>query len=213
MNINISAIRQDYTKASLDITDVNPDPLKQFKKWFEDVVNAKADEVNAFVLSTLNKEGHPSSRVVLLKELTDEGFVFFTNYESNKGAEIANHPYAAINFFWKELERQVRIEGKVVKVSAESSDTYYNSRPESSRIGAWASPQSKVIESREFLEEQEKNFTGKFKGMAIPRPAHWGGYCIVPAKIEFWQGRASRLHDRILYTKTAQGWQLDRLAP
>lgn len=213
MDINIGNIRTDYAKASLEISDVAENPLIQFKTWFAQAVSSKIDEVNAFVLSTINLEGRPASRVLLLKELSDTGFVFFSNYDSNKGKELKKNPFAAMNFFWKELERQVRIEGRIIKADASVSDAYYMSRPAGSRISAWASPQSKVILNREFLEKRVKAEEIRFGQEDIFRPLFWGGYCLIPEKIEFWQGRPSRLHDRILYTLENENWKIERLAP
>jgi pyridoxamine 5'-phosphate oxidase len=213
MEVNIANIRTDYTKASLEISDVDSSPLVQFRTWFYQAVKSEIEEVNAFVLSTINLDGKPSSRVVLLKELSEEGFVFFTNYSSHKGQEIASNPFGAINFFWKEIERQVRIEGKIIKVDAAVSDEYYMSRPEGSRIGAWSSPQSQVIPNREFLDKKVQENELRFSKEAISRPPFWGGYCLIPDKIEFWQGRSSRLHDRILYTLENDNWKIERLAP
>lgn len=213
MDINIANIRTDYAKASLEISDVAVNPLVQFRSWFAQAVESHIEEVNAFVLSTINLQGRPSSRVLLLKELSSEGFVFFTNYASKKGRELEGKPFAAINFFWKELERQVRIEGRIVKVDASVSDEYYMSRPSGSRIGAWASPQSQVIPDRNFLEKRVKAEEIRFSQEDISRPPFWGGYCLIPDRIEFWQGRPSRLHDRILYTVEDGGWKIERLAP
>jgi pyridoxamine 5'-phosphate oxidase len=186
--------------------------MAQFARWWDEAVHSEIGEVNAMTLATVTAEGHPQARTVLLKDYSEQGFVFFTNYNSHKGGEMAANPHAALLFFWKELERQVRIGGTVEKTSPAESDEYFNSRPAGSRIGAWASPQSSVISSRTVLETYVSEYTSEF-GNNIPRPPHWGGYRVVPQTIEFWQGRSSRLHDRILYTKTAGGWALSRLAP
>ena len=213
MNKNIADIRKDYSLLSLDESNIAADPFQQFTRWWNEAVNSEIDEVNAMMLSTSTKDGKPSARIVLLKDFDESGFVFFTNYDSNKGKELAENPFAALTFFWKEIERQVRIEGTVEKVDASESDTYFFSRPEGSRIGAWASPQSNVIENRAVLEKNVARYTNEFQN-SIPRPPHWGGYRVMPLKIEFWQGRSNRLHDRILYTKTVKGsWKADRLAP
>jgi len=213
MQKNIADIRQDYRLHSLDENDIDTDPVKQFARWWTDAINSEIFEVNAMTLATSTKDGKPSARIVLLKGYDDRGFVFYTNYESHKGNELAENPYAALVFFWKEIERQVRIEGVVEKISAAESDAYFFSRPEGSRVGAWASPQSTVIENRELLETNARYYTAKFKN-SIPRPPHWGGYRVMPLKIEFWQGRSNRLHDRIQYTKTTEGsWKAERLAP
>lgn len=210
---SIADIRKSYQKKTLSEKDVAKDPVDQFKQWWEEAIAANADEVNAMTLATSDKDGRPSARTVLLKGIEDDGFVFFTNYESRKGREIEANPYVALLFFWKELERQVRIEGAIAKLSGEESDKYFVSRPVESRIGAWVSPQSTVISGREFLEERERQFEQKFENIEIPRPPHWGGYSVKPTMMEFWQGRPGRLHDRILYTKEGKAWRMQRLAP
>jgi len=213
MNKSIADIRKDYTLHSLNEENVAADPIDQFARWWNDALNSEIAEPNAMTLATSTKDGKPSARIVLLKGLDKNGFVFYTNYNSHKGTELAENPYAALTFFWKEIERQVRIEGAVEKVTAEESDTYFLSRPEGSRVGAWASPQSSVIENRDLLEENVERYKEEFKN-SIPRPPHWGGYRVMPFKIEFWQGRSNRLHDRLQYTKTAKGsWKVERLAP
>lgn len=211
--MDISSIRKDYSLKSLDIKDVNSDPFEQFHLWFHEAINAEVLEVNAMTLSTMHADGFPNGRVVLLKEL-DYGFVFFSNYESEKGQELANHPKASLTFFWAELERQVRVMGTVEKISEIQSDEYFLSRPRGSQIGAWASPQSHKINSREVLEERIQEMQLRFEEEELVRPPHWGGYRVLPHKIEFWQGRPSRLHDRILYEKNESGaWTISRLAP
>jgi pyridoxamine 5'-phosphate oxidase len=214
MIANIADLREDYRLKSLDFTDVTSHPFPQFETWFQEAVAAQILEPNAMVLATV-AEGKPSARVVLLKGLTTEGFVFFTNYTSRKGVELAENPNAALCFNWLDLQRQVRIEGVVEKISEAESDAYFNSRPFSSRIGAWASPQSKIIPNRLILEENVVEFTQKYENTeGVPRPEHWGGYILLPTLIEFWQGRSSRLHDRIRYDKTEKGdWGMVRLAP
>ena len=214
MNHPIADIRRDYKLESLNEGDVAADPIQQFTIWWDEAIKSEIDEVNAMTLATSTKEGLPSARIVLLKGYDERGFVFFTNYESDKGKELAANPHAALVFFWKELERQVRIEGLVEKVSAEESDAYYQSRPAGSRIGAWASPQSEVISDRQTIEKSVLAYGEKFGTGFIPRPAHWGGYIVKPTCIEFWQGRSSRLHDRILYTVSDnENWKKERLAP
>ncbi len=191
-------------------------PLRQFDAWLQEALAAKADEPTAMTVSTCDLQGKPSARVVLLKELSAEGFVFYTNYQSRKGQQLAQNPYAAITFFWPVLERQVRIEGVVKQVSGEISDAYFQSRPKGSQIGAWASPQSQEINGREVLETLEQEMQQKFiADEVLPRPAHWGGYVVIPERLEFWQGRPNRLHDRLEYVKDQNGtdWKIKRLAP
>jgi pyridoxamine 5'-phosphate oxidase len=214
MNKDISSIRKDYQLASLDEASSAANPMDQFEHWWEEAIQSNIDEVNAFVLSTVNSNGTPASRVVLLKGYTPEGFVFFTNYESNKGKEIAANPNVAMNFFWKELERQVRITGTIKKVSTLASEQYFHSRPIGSQVGAWTSPQSKVIPNRAYLEDLMALNLEKFKDGNIPLPPHWGGYIVHPTSIEFWQGRSSRLHDRLQYSLNENhNWDKVRLAP
>lgn len=214
MNKSIADIRRDYSHQSLSEKEADVNAIKQFEKWWNEAVSSKIDEVNAMTLATASADGLPSARIVLLKEFSEKGFVFFTNYESYKAQQMAENPKACLVFFWKELERQVRITGLIQKVSATESDQYYNSRPESSRIGAWASPQSRVIESRHWLDEKFNELVNKMEGTEIKRPPHWGGYIVKPVVVEFWQGRPSRLHDRIQYTLDDNGeWKIERLAP
>jgi pyridoxamine 5'-phosphate oxidase len=210
--MDISSIRKDYKLKQLDKKDVHPNPLVQFNTWFTEAVEAKVNEPNAMNLATVKSSGKPSSRIVLLKGIEEQGFVFYTNYESHKGKELQVHPFGSLCFFWPELERQVRIEGHIKKVEATRSDDYFQSRPYESQLGAWVSPQSQVIDTREFLE-QKINSVKKQYPQVVPRPPHWGGFILVPESIEFWQGRESRLHDRMLYELTAGSWQLSRLAP
>ena len=211
--MSISSIRKDYQLQSLSESDVKQDPIEQFGKWWDEAIASSIDEVNAMTLSTVTAEGKPSARIVLLKGFDERGFVFFTNYESNKGAQLTANPFASLVFFWKELERQVRIEGICEKVSEQESDDYFHSRPIGSQLGACASPQSWVIESRRVIENNLEKLQDQYRDMEIPRPAHWGGYRVVPEAIEFWQGRSSRLHDRIKYTNENQSWKIVRLAP
>ena len=209
---SIAQLRKNYTFGQLSETEVPHNPWVLFQLWFDQAVKAQCPEPNSMTLATADQAGNPSARIVLLKGADQNGFTFFTNYESQKGRELAIRPQAALLFHWHELERQVRIKGLVERVSAAESDEYFHSRPAASRIGAWASPQSSAIPSREFLEEAEKRYQAEF-GDAPPRPAHWGGYCLKPTEIEFWQGRPSRLHDRIHYQLDAANWKIERLAP
>lgn len=209
----LADLRKDYARGSLDETSVDADPIRQFETWFKQALDARLPEPNTMTLATVDARGYPSARIVLIKGVDERGFVFFTNYESRKGLDLAANPHASLLFYWIELERQVRVEGTVVKTGADESDAYFNSRPLGSRIGAWASDQSRPIESRALLEAREKSFSERF-GEQPPRPPHWGGYRLVPDTIEFWQGRPSRLHDRILYTRLSGGeWRISRLSP
>lgn len=209
---DIANLRQDYRLASLDEHDVARDPLDQFGRWFQDAVRAQLPEPNAMTLATVGPGGRPAARTVLLKGLEGGGFVFYTNYGSAKAQEIERQPQAALLFFWGALERQVRIEGTLGKVSAAESDEYYRKRPLGSRIGAWASPQSRVIESRAWLEARMADYAQRL-GDDPARPPHWGGYRMIADTLEFWQGRTSRLHDRIRYRRDGGGWIIERIAP
>jgi pyridoxamine 5'-phosphate oxidase len=213
MSKSVADIRKDYMLASFDEKDALANPIEQFTHWWNDAINSNIDEVNAMTLATVTPKGTPTARIVLLKGYDENGFVFFTNYLSDKGKELANNPTAALVFFWKELERQIRIEGTVEKVSNEENDAYFNSRPAGSKIGAWASHQSAVIEYRQVIEQNVQKYTEIFDTENIPRPDHWGGYKVTPHLIEFWQGRSSRLHDRIQYRKDEQEWIKERLSP
>lgn len=210
--LDLSALRQDYLNAELSENDVLPNPLSQFAQWFGEAQNAKVAEPNAMTLATVNAAGQPSARIVLIKEARNDGVVWFTNYQSRKGADLLHNAQAALLFFWQPLERQVRFEGVVERVSAAESDAYYHSRPVNSRLGAWSSPQSDIITSREVLETNLAHYAAEF-GDEPPRPPHWGGYILKPTYVEFWQGRASRLHDRVAYRLVDGAWQIVRLAP
>lgn len=211
---HIAAIRKNYAMESLTEASVAQDPITQFKNWMEETIAAEVNEPTAMVLSTVNSSGRPSGRVILLKDVTKDGFIFFTNYSSRKGQDMLENPVASLTFFWPELERQVRVEGTITKVADEMSDAYFHSRPVGSQIGAWASPQSQPINSREELETADKDFTKRFADLdVIPRPEHWGGYILSPDYVEFWQGRPNRLHDRIVYELQNKQWHLKRLAP
>jgi pyridoxamine 5'-phosphate oxidase len=210
----LAEIRTEYQAATLNESDVLANPFAQFDKWFTEALEAKVLEVNAMTLSTATPDGKPSSRIVLLKAMDDKGFTFFTNYHSDKGQMLAANPYAALNFFWGELERQVRIEGRVEKVSHEESDQYFASRPKTSQIGAWVSEQSREISGREDLDKKLEELTAYYADKEVIRPPHWGGYRLLPTEVEFWQGRHSRLHDRLKYIKgDGNFWKLVRLSP
>lgn len=207
-------IRKDYRMASLNERDVSDSPFPQFEKWFADALHGEVGEPSAMTLATTSPDGHPSARIVLLKGFDTRGFYFYTNYESKKALQIAERPFGALVFFWKELERQIRVEGMLSKTNAQQSDDYFQSRPLMSRIGAWASPQSQAIPNRNYLEERLRTFEARFKDHSVDRPEHWGGYLLEPTLLEFWQGRSNRLHDRIQYTLQAGGqWKMERLAP
>ena len=211
---SIAAIRKVYQLESLLEKDLDPDPMKQFANWWQHALESKIEEPNAMTLATCSASGRPSARIVLLKGIENNGFVFFTNYLSRKGTEIHDNPFVSLLFFWKELERQVRIEGKITRVPAKESDEYFSSRPKESRIGAWSSPQSRVIESREILQKNVEKYNAQFAEGIIPRPEFWGGYQVQPDRIEFWQGRPGRLHDRLRYALDENNtWKIERLAP
>lgn len=212
--MNLHNIRVDYKNKPLNKHDVNNNPIQQFEAWFNDALNAEITDVNAFALCTINEMNKPSSRIVLLKEVSEYGFVFFTNYTGRKAKEIEINNNVSAVFYWKELERQIRIEGTAHKITDEESDEYFKTRPRESQIGAWASPQSTIIHNRPVLESRVEFYTQKFKNTkAIPRPDNWGGYIIKPELMEFWQGQPSRLHDRIQYEFIDRKWKINRLAP
>ncbi len=214
LSARLKRLRREYSGKLLSETEVDPDPVLQFEKWFGDALRAKIPDPHAMVLATVSAGGNPSARVVLLREFGCKGLVFFTNYRSRKGTEIKGNPAAAAVFFWIELDRQVRVEGKIKRVSAKESDMYFRTRPRESQLAAWASNQSEAIDSRAALEKLFKDFRLRFRGRPVPRPDHWGGFRIVPASYEFWQGRANRLHDRVRYELNGPGkWVIQRLAP
>ena len=209
---SLADMRKNYQQAELLESNAAQHPLQQFTTWLNQAISAEIPEPNAMTLATVSSALRPSTRVVLIKGYDEQGIVWFTNYDSRKGHELAGNPFAALQFHWVELERVVRIEGRVEKISAADSDTYYHSRPLASRIGAWASPQSQTIASREWLQRELKNYADKFQ-QEPPRPPHWGGYRLVPDAWEFWQGGGARLHDRLRYVKQQDQWLMERLAP
>lgn len=216
MNIFLADLRQNYNRGGLMETEANINPFEQFKIWLNQAISPELGliEPNAMTLATVNHEGKPSARMVLLKDFDERGFVFFSNYQSNKGIQLKEKPWAALVFWWDKLERQVRIEGKVEQVSSEESDLYFQSRPKGSQLGAWVSPQSQIIPNREKLESTLTEFEQKFQDQIISRPANWGGFRVIPSEIEFWQGRTNRLHDRLRYRLLDDGnWLRERLAP
>ena len=215
MDSSIADLRQNYTLAGLSEADVDTDPLKQFAVWFQQALDADLIEPNAMTLATATPDGKPTARIVLLKGVNQGGFVFYTNYKSQKGQQLIANPHAALVFFWDKLERQIRIEGEVAKLATKESEAYFHSRPQASQLGAWASAQSRVIPNRQVLEQQLADLETKYKGDAtVPLPEHWGGFRVIPNRIEFWQGRPNRLHDRLVYEQKADGnWQIARLSP
>ncbi|MDW8249461.1 MAG: pyridoxamine 5'-phosphate oxidase, partial [Myxococcales bacterium] len=210
---DLASLRRDYTLASLDESEVHPNPFQQFVRWFDEARRAEVDEPNAMTLATADTEGRPSARTVLLKNVDDRGFVFFTNYESRKGVELTSNPHAALVFFWAPIERQVTIAGTVTPVAREESETYFRQRPRLSQLGAWASAQSQVVVSRAILEARFAEFEVRYRDQEVPCPPHWGGFRLTPTRLEFWQGRRNRLHDRIQYTRLDDGWRIERLCP
>ena len=214
MKEKVESLRKEYIREMLDESHTHVDPTVQFEYWFNEALNADLPEPHAMTLSTVSEEGRPSARVVLLRDAKQGVFSFYSNYLSRKGRQLEQNPFGSLSFFWPELERQVRVEGKIIRLDAATSSAYFATRPRGSQIGAWASPQSEVIPNRTFLEEKVQQFTNQFEGKEVPRPEHWGGFGLVADYIEFWQGRESRLHDRIVYLRQNDGsWKRVRLAP
>ena len=210
---DLQGLRKEYKKAGLHEADLAPGPMDQFRRWFDEALAANLHEPNAMTVATATPDGRPSARVVLLKGFDEHGFVFYTNYEGRKGRELAENPYCALIFYWGELERQVRVEGRASRVPGEESDAYYGSRPLGSRLGAWASAQSREVEGRTALEERLRGLEAEHEGREVTRPPFWGGYRVEPETVEFWQGRENRLHDRLVYRRSSDGWQVARLQP
>ena len=211
--MDAASLRKEYTRAGLNRADVHSDPVVQFNAWFEETLAAGLHEPNAMIVATATANGRPSARTVLLKGYDERGFVFYTNYEGRKAGELDANPACALLFYWGELERQVRIEGCASRISNEESDAYFASRPRGSRLGAWASEQSRPVEDRTVLEERVRDLEAEYEGRGVPRPPFWGGYRVEPDTIEFWQGRENRLHDRLVYSRVGDDWRIDRLQP
>ena len=210
---SVADLRKEYTRSGLLEPDAAPDPIEQFHRWFEEALEANLHEPNAMTLATATPDGKPSARIVLLKDFDERGFVFYTNYEGRKARELEQNPNCSLTFYWGELERQVRVEGRAARVPEAESDAYFDSRPRGSRLGAWASEQSRPVESRQALEDRLKELEEKYEEVEVPRPPFWGGYRVEPQRIEFWQGRENRLHDRLLYTRSNGSWKIERLQP
>ena len=213
MDEDFGSIRKEYLFGVLDEKNTDSDPIKLFQIWYQEALVRNLPEQTAFTLSTISDKGRPSSRIVLLKGISEGSFLFYTNYKSRKAGDLEKNPYVACNFYWPELDRQVRFEGRAKKINKHDSDRYFQTRPRISQLGAWASPQSKEIKSRKVLEDRIVAYDLKFEGQEIPRPKDWGGYKITPRYFEFWQGREGRLHDRIVFTKSMKGWKVKRIAP
>lgn len=213
VNRDSISYRAEYGKQKLVVEQMKPDPIEQFKIWFKEAELAEVPEPNTMTLATVSNLGQPTIRVVLLKEITEDGVIFYTNFRSRKGLEMEEHPKTALNFYWQKMERQVRMDGQISKVPEQISDAYFATRPRGSQLGAWVSEQSKAIPTRQYLEEQLKSYQAQFDGVQIPRPPHWGGYLLIPTRVEFWQGGANRLHDRIQYSLINNRWDRCRLAP
>lgn len=214
MNETLAKLRYDYTQAGLSDSDLDPNPIRQLARWLGQAIEAGLTEPNAMTLATATRDGAPSARTVLLKDYDERGLVFYTNYESQKGRELAENPRAALNFYWAELERQIRLTGVVSRVAADESEAYFRQRPLGAQVGAWASAQSRVIPSRAGLEARAAEIAAQYQNQTIPRPPHWGGYRLTPSAFEFWQGRPSRLHDRLRYVLQTEGvWRIERLSP
>ena len=211
---HVARLRKEYTRTGLNETDASPDPIAQFRRWFDEALAADLHEPNAMTLASATPYGRPSARVVLLKGFDERGFVFYTNYEGRKGRELENNPQCALVFYWGELERQVRVEGRASRVAEEESERYFGSRPRGSRLGAWVSEQSRPVDSRDALEKRLRGLEAEYEGREVPRPQFWGGYRVEPEVIEFWQGRENRLHDRLVYRRSeGGGWRRERLQP
>jgi pyridoxamine 5'-phosphate oxidase len=210
---HVARLRKEYTRAGLKESDANPDPVEQFRGWFDETLAADLHEPNAMTLATATPGGRPSARIVLLKGFDERGFVFYTNYEGRKSGELETNPYAALVFYWGELQRQVRIEGRVSRIPDRESDAYFAGRPRGSQFGAWASEQSRPVGDRSTLEERVRELEVEYEDREVPRPPFWGGYRVEPETIEFWQGRENRLHDRLLYSRAGAAWKLERLQP
>ena len=213
MNRNVADLREEYRGAGLDESDLDPNPVEQFRRWFDEALAANLHEPNAMTLATATPDGQPSARIVLLKGYDERGFVFYTSHEGRKGRELTENPRCALLFYWGEMGRQVRIEGTAARVPEEEADAYFASRPRGSRLGAWASAQSREVGGRQALEDRLWNLELEYEGREVPRPPFWGGYRVEPTKFEFWQGRENRLHDRLVYRRAGNGWEVSRLQP